>query len=242
METGLRAVIAAVDPAELANAARGAGFDPVGGAKDAAGALALLRNAQPDLLLADAVLPGMDGPALAEAVQATPLRVHPAVILAVPRGLILPGAEALPGLGAAALDKPIAPGTLRAAFDALRRRAPALPAGTAERLGELLDALGVPEHPGRRALSAAAALAWRDGRCLDDMKRRLYPEAGRLAGMTAIQAERAMRYVIDAAWRTGAIEAQNRIFGDTIDARRGRPTCGEMIARLADILRWEGRT
>jgi hypothetical protein len=46
--------------------------------------------------------------------------------------------------------------------------------------------------------------------------------------------------VIEVAWRTGEIDEQARIFGDTIDARRGRPTCGEMIAQLADILRWEG--
>ena len=61
-----------------------------------------------------------------------------------------------------------------------------------------------------------------------------------MAGMTPAQAERAIRYVIDAAWRTGAMEEQNRIFGDTIDARRGRPPCGEMIAQLAEHLRWEG--
>ena len=58
---------------------------------------------------------------------------------------------------------------------------------------------------------------------------------------TQEQAERAMRYAIDAAWRTGQIDNQHRIFGDTIDARRGKPTCGEMIAQLAEELRWEGR-
>ena len=49
-----------------------------------------------------------------------------------------------------------------------------------------------------------------------------------------------LRHVIDAAWRTGEIEQQHRLFGDTIDARRGKPTCGEMIAQLAEELRWEG--
>ena len=72
------------------------------------------------------------------------------------------------------------------------------------------------------------------------MKRRLYPAVAGHAGMTPAQAERAIRHVIDAAWRTGQIEQQNRIFGDTIDARRGKPTSGEMIAQLAEELRWEG--
>ena len=60
-------------------------------------------------------------------------------------------------------------------------------------------------------------------------------------GADARHVERAIRHVIDVAWRSGEMEAQYKIFGDTIDAKRGSPTCGEMIAQIADILRWEGR-
>ena len=64
------------------------------------------------------------------------------------------------------------------------------------------------------------------------------------------------RYGVDAGavlrapeWRTGVTvsmsmpkdRAMVTYFGDTIDAKRGSPTCGEMIAQIADILRWEGR-
>ena len=66
-----------------------------------------------------------------------------------------------------------------------------------------------------------------------------YPEVARQTGLSPAQVERALRHAIDAAWRNGAIEHQHRIFGDTIDARRGKPTCGEMIAQLAEELRWE---
>ena len=68
----------------------------------------------------------------------------------------------------------------------------------------------------------------------------LYVPVARETNLTPAQVERAMRHAIEVAWRTGEIEQQHRIFGDTIDARRGKPTCGEMIAQLADILRWEG--
>ena len=44
-----------------------------------------------------------------------------------------------------------------------------------------------------------------------------------------------MRHAIDLAWRSDQVDNQYRIFADTIDARRGQPTCGEMISRLADI-------
>ena len=117
----------------------------------------------------------------------------------------------------------------------------ALPKPRAIRLDQLLDALGIPAHPGREMLKCAAALAWRDSTRLSNLRDRIYPDAARPLGRTGAQAERAIRHVIEAAWRTGEIERQNRIFGNTIDARRGRPTCGEMIAQLADILRWEGR-
>ena len=49
-----------------------------------------------------------------------------------------------------------------------------------------------------------------------------------------------MRHAIDLAWQSNQFENQYRIFADTVDAGRGQPTCGEMISRLADILRLEG--
>ena len=99
----------------------------------------------------------------------------------------------------------------------------------------------MPDHRGTDCLARAVELAWLDGRYLSALTSRLYPAVGRSFGMDGRAVERAIRYVIDAAWRMGEIEAQYQIFGNTVDARRGSPTCGEMIARIADILRWEGR-
>ena len=228
-------------PELLARAAEAVGFEVAGRAWDAGEALERIRRQETDLLLADAVLPGLDGVALARAALELPLRVHPAVVLIAPPGLIIPGADGLAAMNALLIPSPAEGSAVRAAFDAIVARPPSLPEDRARRLTGLMDSLGVPEHPGRRALELAVGLAYLDGRRLRDMKRRLYPAVAGHAGMTPAQAERAMRYAIDAAWRTGAIEEQNRIFGDTIDARRGRPTCGEMIAQLADNLRWEGR-
>ena len=235
------AIVAGTGFAEIHALLGGAGFRMAGSARDAGEALALLGRIQADLLLADAVLPGMDGPALAEAVLNRPLWVHPAVILAAPKGLRPPGAERLRPANAALLEKPLTSGAVAAAYREIVERPPALTPDRAARLTALLDALGVPEHPGRHALAEAVALAWLDGRRLRAMRQRLYPAAGAAAGLDPAQTERAIGHAIDAAWRSSAMEAQYRVFGDTIDATRGRPTCGEMIARLADILRWEGR-
>lgn len=236
-----RAVLACVDElrrVEAAAAIEAADFALYGTARDADGALTLVREGQPALLLADAVLPGADGVALARRVTGMYLHRYPCVLLMRPRGLKLPEADALAGLGGAVIDRPFDGALLSEAFRALTERGPCLPPEKAARLDQLLDALGVPEHPGRGMLACAVALVWRDRDCLCNLRDNVYPHAGK--DTAAARAERAIRHVIEVAWRTGAMDAQQRVFGDTIDARRGRPTCGEMIARLADILRWEG--
>lgn len=237
---GTRRVVVAGDTPGLSEALEASGLRLCGRASGGAGVLALLRDARPDLIAASAILPGMDGVALARAVRREKLNLQPALLLLKPRGLHLPGEDRLSGLGALALETPAdADALARAIASALALPIP-LPEEKSVRLEALLDALGVPEHPGRACLKHAVALAWADRRRLNALRACLYPEAAKRAGLTAEQCERAIRHAIDAAWRVGAMEQQHKIFGDTIDARRGKPTGGEMIAQLADILRWEG--
>ena len=235
--------VAACLPAGGGEAARllgEAGFALAATAETVGEAMRRVDECQPGLLLADAVLPGGDGVALARRIDAAALNVYPCIVLLRPAGLRLPGEASLAAMNAAALDRPASAKALLDAVESLRSRAPALSGARAQRLSALMDDMGIPAHPGRDMLSAAVALAWRDRRRLHNLRDEIYPAAGRPFGRTAAQAERAIRHVIDAAWRTGEIDRQQAIFGDTIDARRGRPTCGEMIAQLADILRWEG--
>ena len=241
-ETRKRAITAGLGPdvEALASALSEAGFSLAGRAADGASALRLLREIQPDLAVCGAILPGMDGVALIQRARSLKLNVQPAMLLLRPRGLRLPGEDRLVALCALAVEAPLTAQALQTALDALSALPVSLPEVKAARLEALLDALGIPEHPGRACLASAVALAWADRRRLHELRNRLYPAVARQLGMQSTQAERAIRHVIDAAWRTGEIEQQHKIFGDTIDARRGKPTSGEMIAQLADILRWEG--
>ena len=236
------ACLPAADLGRLGDALAGAGFVLAAIGRDAGEALRLVNDHRPDLLLADAILPGGDGAWLARRVNAMTLELYPAILLMLPAGLGAPPSlapEALEALGAAAIEKPVTSEAVTRALERLNGRAALLPPEREARLQALLDRLGVPDHPGRAMLARAVALCWRDRRRLSNLRDRVYPLAGARLGKSGAQAERAMRYAIDAAWRTGEIEQQHQIFGDTIDARRGRPTCGEMIAQLADILRWE---
>ena len=215
------------------------GYALAGLAPDGATGLGLLQALQPRLALVNAALPGMDGVDFAKRVRALRLVVQPDILLLAPPGLRLPERDSLPALGVVALESPVDADRLKAVLNALCKRPRALPEDKAARLKSLLDALGVPLHRGRDCLFLAVALAWRDAGRVASLKDGIYPEVARQTGLTVAQVERAVRYAIDAAWRNGAIEHQHRIFGDTIDARRGKPTCGEMIAQLAEELRWE---
>ena len=242
MQTG-RAVLACLDAPEaraLSALLARAGWTVIAKARSVPEAAAAIRAHQPDLLLADVILPGGDGEGLTLQALKPGLSRYADVALTVPRGLVPPGADRLRALGVQLIEKPVTPEALQAALDRFAEDPGRMPPGRRERLEDLLNRLGVPPHPGRDMLARAAALAWRDARRLENLRDRIYPEAARPFGRTGEQAERAIRHVIEAAWRRGDIEAQHRLFGDTIDARRGRPTCGEMIAQLADILRWEG--
>ena len=107
---------------------------------------------------------------------------------------------------------------------------------------EILHQIGVPAHiKGYHYLRDSIIMAIEDPEIINAVTKQLYPSVAKQYETTSSRVERAIRHVIDVAWRTGEIDQQHQIFGDTIDARRGRPTCGEMIAQLADILRWEGR-
>jgi len=223
----------------LEEALAGCGYALAGLAPDGATGLDLLQALQPRLALVNAAMPCMDGVAFAKRARTLRLVVQPDILLLAPSGLRLPEPDSLPALGVVALETPVDANRLKVVIDALSKRPRALPEGKAARLKSLLDALGVPLHRGRDCLYLAVTLAWHDAGRVSSLKNGIYPEVAQQTGLTVAQVERALRHAIDAAWRNGAIEHQHRIFGDTIDARRGKPTCGEMIAQLAEELRWE---
>lgn len=237
-----RAITACRDPAggAVQAALSGLGWALVGRAPEGTALLRQVSERQPDAVILDAILPGADGLAFIQRARRLKLNVQPAILLLVPRGLRLPGLEGLDRMGAMAAEATANAADLIPALEALRALPVPLPKEKAARLEGLLTALGVPEHPGRLCLYRAVELCWADRRRLNALRAALYPAIARSTGLTAEQVERAIRHVIDGAFRSGAIEEQHKIFGDTIDARRGKPTSGEMIAQLADILRWEG--
>lgn len=200
-----------------------------------------VRSFLPDLLVLDALLPGKDGCALAESILLDcSLRVRPWVLILHRREFPLPNRAKLEADGAVFLAWPAGKEDFRAAVRQMETGASAFPDTMAGHADALLDSLGVPEHVGREALKCAAMLCAQDQRLIIGRSKMLYPMVGEMLGLSSSGVERALRHVIGAAWQSDKFENQHRIFADTVDARRGQPTCGEMISRLADILRLEG--
>lgn len=208
---------------------------------DGPSALRALRKFRSCLLATDLPLPVMDGQALAgHVLHSFELPVRPAVLI-LSNGCFPPVEQAaLQACGAEFLEPPFVPGAFGEAVNRLRNGELCFTHREEQRADALLDSLGLPGHPGRAYLKRAVLLCAADRRLGLNLNAALYPKTGAAFGVNGRQAERAIRHVISLAWRGNQHDNQYRIFADTVDAGRGQPTCGEMISRLADILRSEG--
>ena len=54
---------------------------------------------------------------------------------------------------------------------------------------------------------------------------------------TASRVERAIRHLIEVTWSRGDLEVLNRYFGNTLSPEKGKPTNGEFIARMANVVK-----
>ncbi len=61
-----------------------------------------------------------------------------------------------------------------------------------------------------------------------------YPYAARIHGVNVKQIERNIRNFIEVTWTRGNLKAQHKIFGNTIEAERSRPTNKEFIANITE--------
>lgn len=238
------AVMASADPdvcALLPQLLAQAGMELAVAVQSAADATRALMDFRPDLLICDAQLTECDGLLFAAGVLKNgALPVRPGVIVLYYPEFFHPELDRIRDKGAICLAKPLLQDELNEAIDRLKSAGIVfLPEETAA-AERLLDELGFPAHPGRGCLKTAALLCAHDERFLQNRSRRLYPEVGRILNISPGQVEREIRSAIDAASGGDTFENLYRIFADTVDAKRGQPTSGEMIARLADILRMEG--
>ena len=103
---------------------------------------------------------------------------------------------------------------------------------------ELLLELGAPDHlVGHPYTVQAILLVVQDRTYIDSITFGLYPQLAVIFDTTASRVERAIRHLVEVTWARGDWEVLNRYFGNTVSAEKGKPTNGEFIARMSNVVK-----
>ena len=103
---------------------------------------------------------------------------------------------------------------------------------------ELLLELGAPDHlVGHPYVIRAILLVIGDQLYINHITFGLYPQLAVEFDTTPTRVERAIRHLIEVTWCRGDLDMLDRYFGNTISASRGKPTNGEFIARMANVIK-----
>ena len=106
-----------------------------------------------------------------------------------------------------------------------------------DQIRELLLQLGMPDHlKGHRYLVYALATILEDPSLRFHLTKDLYPKIAHHFYANTAQVERAIRHAIEVCWDRGDLDVLSLYFGNTISAHKGKPTNGEFLARIHNIL------
>ena len=103
---------------------------------------------------------------------------------------------------------------------------------------EILLELGAPDHlVGHPYVVKAILLVVGERTYIDNITFGLYPQLAAEFDTTASRVERAIRHLIEVTWTRGDWDVLNRYFGNTISMDKGKPTNGEFIARISNVVK-----
>ena len=102
----------------------------------------------------------------------------------------------------------------------------------------LLLELGAPDHlVGHPYMVQAILMVVENRNYIDSITLSLYPQLAAKFETTPSRVERAIRNLIEITWARGDWEVLTRYFGNTVSAEKGKPTNGEFLARLANVVK-----
>jgi two-component system response regulator (stage 0 sporulation protein A) len=103
---------------------------------------------------------------------------------------------------------------------------------------ELLLELGAPDHlVGHPYVVQAVLMVVENRNYIDSITLSLYPQLAAKFETTPSRVERAIRHLVEVTWTRGDWEVLTRYFGNTVSAEKGKPTNGEFIARLTNVVK-----
>lgn len=101
-------------------------------------------------------------------------------------------------------------------------------------INDILHEIGIPNNiAGYRYIKAAIKMVIQNPEAIGSVTKMIYPEVARKFNTTPSRVERAIRHAIEAAWNRNS-ESNNKLFGNTINLKTGRPTNSEFVAFLSD--------
>jgi len=110
-----------------------------------------------------------------------------------------------------------------------------------ERITNIFMIVGIPAHiKGYQFLREAIKLAVDTPEIINSITKKLYPAIAERYDTSSSKVERAIRHAIEVAWNRGKIENINNLFGVRVYSSNDKPTNGEFIALVADKMLIEG--
>ena len=107
-----------------------------------------------------------------------------------------------------------------------------------QEIRRILLELGSPDHlVGHPYVIRAIQLVMSDRLYINSITFGLYPQLAVEFDTTPARVERAIRHLIEVTWARGDLDILEKYFGNTVSASRGKPTNGEFIARMANVVK-----
>ena len=104
----------------------------------------------------------------------------------------------------------------------------------------ILLEISAPDHMvGHPYIVSAVLMIVEDWKWIDNITYGLYPKIASDFDTSPSRAERAIRNAIEVAWSRAPIECLEKYFGNIVSPDKGKPTNGEFLARMANIVKME---
>lgn len=238
----------------------------IGVARDGIEAYDMIKNAKPDIVLLDVIMPRLDGLGVLEKLNESESVTMPLCIMLSAVGQDTITQKAI-NLGAQYyIVKPFEINILIKRIKELKYYEPSKTKNYANReikpayielnprekknednlealVTNVIHEIGVPAHiKGYQYLREAIMMVVNDIDIINQITKQLYPDIAHKYHTTPSRVERAIRHAIEVAWGRGEQTVVESIFGYTVSATKGKPTNSEFIAMIADKLRLELKT
>lgn len=126
----------------------------------------------------------------------------------------------------------------RRAQEELRQLMAFAPGDPEQEIRKILLELGAPEHlAGHPYAVYGILLVVKNQTLINSITFGLYPQLAAKFGTTPSRVERSIRHLIEVTWSRGDLDVLDSYFGNTISPEKGKPTNGEFIARIANVVR-----